>query len=48
MFEVLNRKRNLTISRLELVAGHMAANLVTNVEQAIGRDTLTAVHCFAG
>ena len=39
-------KRNLTIPRLELVAGHMAANLVTNVEEAIGRETVTAVHCW--
>ena len=37
-------KRNLTIPRLELVAGHMAANLVTNVEEALGRETVTAVH----
>ena len=37
-------KRNLTIPRLELVAGHMAANLVTNVEEALDRETVTAVH----
>ena len=24
----------------------MAANLVTNVEEAIGRETVTAVHCW--
>ncbi len=28
-------KRNLTIPRLELVAGHMAVNLAANVEKAI-------------
>ena len=28
-------KRNLTIPRLELVAGHMAVNLVTNVQAAL-------------
>ena len=28
-------KRGLTIPRLELVAGHMAANLITNVQQAL-------------
>ena len=39
-------KRNLTIPRLELVDGHMAANLVTNVEEALGRETVTAVHAW--
>ena len=39
-------KRNLTIPRLELVAGHMAVNLVTNVERAIDRDRVKAVHCW--
>jgi len=39
-------KRNLTIPRLELVAGHMAANLVTNVETAIGNEKVTSVHCW--
>jgi hypothetical protein len=39
-------KRNLTIPRLELVSGHMAANLVTNVETAIGNEKVTSVHCW--
>ena len=39
-------KRNLTIPRLELVAGHTAVNLVTNVERAIDRDRVKAVHCW--
>ena len=33
-------------SRLELVAGHMAVNLVTNVEAAIGVEKVTEVHCW--
>jgi hypothetical protein len=37
-------KRNLTIPRLELVAGHMAVNLAANVEKAIDRDLVKAVH----
>ena len=39
-------KRNLTIQRLELVSGHMAGNLVTNVETAIGNEKVTLVHCW--
>ena len=39
-------KRNLTIPRLELVAGHMAVNLATNVEKAIDRDLVKAVYCW--
>ena len=39
-------KQNLTIPRLELVAGHMAVNLVTNVETAIGVEKVTEVHCW--
>ena len=39
-------KQGLTIPRLELVAGHMAANLVTNVETAIGFEKVTEVHCW--
>ena len=35
-------KRNLTIPRLELVSGHMAANLVTNVDTAIGNEKVTS------
>ena len=33
-------------SRLELVAGRMAVNLVTNVEAAIGVEKVTEVHCW--
>ena len=39
-------KKNLTMPRLELVAGHMAANLVANVEQAIGAEKVKSVHCW--
>ena len=39
-------KRNLTIPRLELVAGHMAVNLVSNVEAAIGVEKVSSVHCW--
>lgn len=38
-------KRNLTIPRLELVAGHMAVNLVANVRAALGNYP-TKVHCW--
>ncbi|XP_028408718.1 uncharacterized protein LOC114531282 [Dendronephthya gigantea] len=41
-------KKSLTIPRLELVAAHMAKNLVVNVERAI--DTVVkvvAVHCWS-
>ena len=33
-------KKNLSIPRLELVAGHMVSNLVTNVERAIGSEKM--------
>ncbi|XP_028413930.1 uncharacterized protein LOC114536783 [Dendronephthya gigantea] len=39
-------KKSLTIPRLELVAGHMTANLVTNVERAIGMEKVTEIHCW--
>ena len=39
-------KRNLTIPRLELVAGHMAIKLATNVERAINQNRVKAVHCW--
>ena len=39
-------KKNLTIPRLELVAGHMVANLVANVEQAIGAEKVKSVHSW--
>ncbi len=38
-------KRNLTIPRLELVAGHMAVNLVDNVQLAIDLCPVS-VHCW--
>ena len=37
-------KKNLTIPRLELVTGHMAANLVANIEKAIGADRVTSLY----
>ena len=40
-------KQNLTIPRLELVAAHMATNLVTNVGRAIGRYKVIAIHCWS-
>ena len=37
-------KKNLTIPRLGLVAGHMAANLVDNVRTALERYPITSEH----
>ena len=37
-------KKNLTIPRLELVAAHMAANLVDNVRTALEGYPITSVH----
>ena len=39
-------KQGLTIPGLELVAGHMATNLVHNVKQALQGFPLTSVHCW--
>ena len=40
-------KRNLTIPRLELVAGHMAINLATNVQAALNTYPVQLpVHCW--
>ena len=39
-------KRGLTIPRLELVAGHMAVNLVQNVRGAIEGFPITGVYCW--
>ena len=40
-------KQNLTIPRLELVSGHMAVTLITNVHQALEGLTLaTKDHCW--
>ena len=40
-------KRNLSIPRLELVAGHMAVNLLTNVEKEIDQSVVSSVHCWS-
>ena len=39
-------KKGLTIPRLELVAGHMATNLVHNVREALQGFPITSVHCW--
>ena len=39
-------KRGFTIPRLELIAGHMAVNLITNVANAIGKERITEQHCW--
>lgn len=39
-------KQGLTIPRLELVAGHMAVNLITNMREALKGLPLTRVHCW--
>ena len=39
-------KSGLTIPRLELVSGHMAVNLLTNVTEALEGLTLTAKYCW--
>ena len=39
-------KRGLTIPRLELIAGHMAVNLVRNVKEALTGFPVTKVHCW--
>ena len=39
-------KRGLTIPRLELIAGHMAVNLISNVASAIGEGRITSQHCW--
>ncbi len=39
-------KRGLTIPRLELIAGHMAVNLITNVSSAIGKERIMEQHCW--
>ena len=38
-------KQGLTIPRLELVSGHMAANLVHNVQEALEGFPVIQVHC---
>ena len=39
-------KQGLTIPRLELVAGHMAVNLIINVREALEGLPLTSMHCW--
>ena len=39
-------KQGLTIPRLELVAGHMAVNLVTNVREALDGLPISSMHCW--
>jgi len=39
-------KQGLTIPRLELVAGHMAVNLVANVRDALGGLPVNSMHCW--
>ena len=39
-------KRGLTIPRLELVAGHIAANLIVNVQQAVHPIITADLHCW--
>ena len=41
-------KKNLTIPRLELVAAHMAANLVDNARTTLDGYPITSVHGQAG
>ena len=41
-------KQNLTIPRLELVAAHMGANLVSNVEKAVSNCDMIETHCWSG
>ena len=40
-------KKSLTIPRFELVAAHMAKNLVMNVERAIDTVKVVAIHCWS-
>ena len=40
-------KQGLTIPRLELVAGHMAANLATNVREALEGYSVDQVYCWS-
>ena len=39
-------KRNLTIPRMELVSGHMAVNLATNVKTALTIHPPPIIHCW--
>ena len=37
-------KRNLSIPRLELVAGYIAVNLLSNVEKEINQTVVSSLH----
>ena len=39
-------KKGLTIPRLELVSGHMAADLVDNVKEALQGFPVEDIHCW--
>ena len=39
-------QKTFAIPRLELVAGHMTVNLVSNVERAIGSEKVRESHCW--
>ena len=39
-------KKGLTIPRLELVSGHMAANLVDNIKEVLQGFIVEGVHCW--
>ena len=39
-------KRNLTIPRLELAAGHMTVNLASNVEAALSMNYEVGINCW--
>ena len=39
------KEKSPLFSRLELMMGHMAGNLISSVETALGRDTATMLHC---
>ena len=40
-------KQGLTVPRLELVAAHMAANLATNIKEALDGYPLVQVYCWS-
>ncbi len=46
MFKISLAKKNLTIPRQELVGGHLAVNLASNVEAAIGVEKVSSIHCW--
>ena len=44
--KTMMRSSKIHIPRLELEAGHMAVSLATNVEAAVGVETVSEVHCW--